>query len=36
MHVVVLGEVAGRVALVIAMWLLIHFGAGFLDFFFQF
>lgn len=30
MHVVVIGEVAGRLALVAAMWLLIHFGAGFL------
>lgn len=30
MHIVVLGEVAGRIALVAATWLLITFGAGFL------
>lgn len=30
MHIVVLGEVAGRIALVVATWLLITFGAGFL------
>lgn len=30
MHIVVLGEVAGRLALVVAMWTLIHFGASFL------
>lgn len=30
MHVVVIGEVAGRVALVVATWFLVHYGAGFL------